>query len=286
MTIRNCFAASLLFCFLTITAAAQGTGNRTQVLTGFIPLPEQKLQEGYVRVFDNTSMFGWKGTVMINDGKLHFTGRVAETPFYFLGFRAAPWNIVSATDTARPEGTMTPLFDGKTLNGWTIRGNAQAVVEEGTIKLTNGSGSLESSGKYADFVLQLEYKTDKVVNSGVFFRCIPGQVMNGYECQILNNPPDSDYRSYIGTDTGGLFRRQIGRNVGARDGEWNYLTISARGPRMATWVNGIQVTDWTDERTPHENPRNGLRTEAGTIQFQGHDAGTEIWFRNIRIKEL
>ena len=285
MTIRNSLTVSLLFCLLTAVATAQGTGSRTQILIGFIPLPEQKLQEGYVRVYDNASTFGWKGTVMLNDRKLHFTGRVAETPFYFLGFRAVPWNIVSATDTAKPEG-MTPIFDGKTLNGWTLRGDAKAVVENGAIKLTSGLGSLESDGKYGDFVLQLEYKTDKVVNSGVFFRCIPEQVMNGYECQILNNPSDDDYKSSIGTDTGGLFRRQTGRNVGPKDGEWNYLTISARGPQMATWVNGIQVTDWTDERMSHENPRNGLRTEAGTIQFQGHDPETEIWFRNIRIREL
>ena len=110
--------------------------------------------------------------------------------------------------------------------------------------------------------------------------------MNGYECQILNNPGAKDYESFIGTDTGGIFRRQVGRNVGPKDGEWNYLTIAAKGARMATWVNGIQVTDFEDERAPHNNPRNGKRTEAGTIQFQGHDEGTEILFRNIRIREL
>ena len=286
MTIRNCFIASLLFCLLTAVAVAQGTGSRTPIFTGFIPMSEQHLQEGYVRVFDNVTTYGWKGNAMINDRKLHFTGRVADTPFYYLGYSVIPRQMMAGTDTARPAGRMTPLFDGETLNGWTIRGNAEAVVENGTIKLTKGSGSLEHEGTFGDFVLQLEYKTDKVVNSGVFFRCIPGQTMNGYECQILNNPGDNDYRNFIGTDTGGIFRRQIGRNVGPKDGEWNYLTISARGPRMATWVNGIQVTDWTDERAPHENPRNGLRVEAGTIQFQGHDAGTEIWFRNIRILEL
>ena len=288
MTIRNCFIASLLFCFLTAVVVAQGTGNRTVILTGFIPIPEQKLQEGYVRIFDNTSMFGWRGNPrdsFINNGQLHFTGRVADTPFYFLGFSAVPWNIMSGTDTARPEGVMTPLFDGETLSGWTIRGDVQVVVENGAIKLTGGTGSLESDKEYGDFVLQLEYKTDKVVNSGVFFRCIPGQVMNGYECQILNNPSDRDSQGNIGAGTGGIFRRQIGRNVGPKDGEWNYLTIAARGPRMATWVNGIQVTDWTDERASHENPRNGLRTKAGTIQLQGHDPETEIWFRNIRIWE-
>ena len=286
MVIRNCFLTSLSFCLLAAVAVAQGTGNRTPILAGFIPMPEQKLQEGYVRVFDNTTMFGWKGNTMINDGKLHFTGRVVDTPFFFLGYSVVPRQIMSGSDTARPAGTPTPLFDGKTLNGWTIRGDVRATIENETIKLTGGPGSLESAGKYGDFILQLEYRTNKVVNSGVFFRCIPEQTMNGYECQILNNPPDKDYQSFIGTDTGGIFRRQIGRNVGPKDGEWNYLTISARGPRMATWVNGIQVTNWTDERVPHENPRNGLRTEAGTVQFQGHDADTEIWFRNIRIVEL
>jgi len=299
MTIRNCFAASLLFCVLTAIAVAQGTGERTPILTGFVPMPEQKLQEGFVRVFDNTSTFGWKGANIGTDGKLHFTGRIAETPFFFLGFDDIPLSVtlsavlftVSAEDMVKPAGTLTPIFDGETLNGWVIRSRDEdvrvaAVVENGTIKLTGGPGSLEYEGKYGDFLLQLEYRTDKVVNSGVFFRCIPGEMMNGYECQILNNPGDRDYQSFIGTDTGGIFRRQIGRNVGPKDGEWNYLTIVARGSKMSTWVNGIQVTDWMDEREPHENPRNGLRVEPGTIQFQGHDRGTEIWFRNIRIREL
>jgi len=301
MTIRNCFTASLLFCLLTAVVAAQGTpGGRTPILTGFVPVPEQKLQEGYVRVFDNISTFGWGENATIGtDGKLHFTGKIADTPFFYLGFDDIPSSVVSTTssvvsaeDMVKPSGTMIPIFDGETLNGWTIRYRdpedirVAVVVENGTIKLTGGPGSLESVGKYGDFILQLEYRTDRRVNSGVFFRSIPGEVMNGYECQIFNVPGDRDYESFIGTDTGGIFRRQVGRNVGPQDGEWNYLTIVARGPRMSTWVNGIQVTDWTDEREPHANPRNGLRLEAGTIQFQGHDRGTEIWFRNIRILEL
>jgi hypothetical protein len=286
MPLRHCFAASLFFCLFAALLIAQGTpGGRTQVFTGFLPLSERQLQEGFIRPFDNVTTFGWQGNARINDRRLNFTGAVAHTPFFFLGFDAVPWNIFSGTDTVRPEG-MTPIFDGKTLTGWTIRGNVEATAGDGIMFLKGGSGSLESEGRYGDFVLQLEYRTDKVVNSGVFFRCIPGQTMNGYECQILNNPGENDYKNFIGTDTGGLFRRQVGRNVGPKDGEWNYLTIAAKGARMATWVNGIQVTDWTDERPPHQNPRNGRRTEAGTIQFQGHDPGTESWFRNIRIREL
>jgi hypothetical protein len=52
------------------------------------------------------------------------------------------------------------------------------------------------------------------------------------------------------------------------------------------WVNGYQVTDWTDERQPHKNPRNGLRLEKGTLQIQGHDPTTDLSFRNLRAREL
>jgi hypothetical protein len=55
---------------------------------------------------------------------------------------------------------------------------------------------------------------------------------------------------------------------------------------MAAWVNGIQVSDWTDTRKPHTNPRNGLRTDPGTLQIQGHDPTTDLSFRKLRIQEV
>ena len=51
-------------------------------------------------------------------------------------------------------------------------------------------------------------------------------------------------------------------------------------------VNGYQVTDWTDHRPPHDNPRSGLRLEPGTISLQAHDPTTNLRFRNLRIAEL
>jgi hypothetical protein len=319
MFIRTC----LLFCLLTAIAFAplaisQGTpGGKTEIITGFTPLNVTELQLGTVRLFDGFSTYGWKenADLKVENGRLYFPRDVVyvndDTPVWF--FDRTVWRTNIDTDPPAAPGqvlprvecataftispnsvfVMKPLFDGKTLDGWTIRGSAEAEVKDGVIRLTKGSGSLESEGKYGDFILQLEFFTPvrpegKGVNSGVFFRCMPGEVkaMDGYECQILNKPGENDYKSFIGTDTGGIFRRQVGRNVGPKDGEWTYLTIAARGKRMATWVNGIQVTDWTDERNPHENPRNGCRVEAGTIQFQGHDPETEILFRNIRVREL
>ena len=72
----------------------------------------------------------------------------------------------------------------------------------------------------------------------------------------------------------------------AKDGEWFTLTVLAHGNHFATWVNGVQVVDWTDERPRSDNARTGCRLEAGHISIQGHDPTTDLSFRNIRIAEL
>ena len=70
------------------------------------------------------------------------------------------------------------------------------------------------------------------------------------------------------------------------DLQWFHKTLIADGAHTAAWVNGIQVSDWTDEREPDENPRKGLRTAPGTIMIQGHDPTTNISFRNLQITVL
>jgi hypothetical protein len=76
------------------------------------------------------------------------------------------------------------------------------------------------------------------------------------------------------------------RKAVARDQEWFTMTVVARGRHIATWVNGIQQVDWTDNRPADKNPRKGYRGEAGPISIQGHDPTTDLSFRNIRIGVL
>jgi hypothetical protein len=64
------------------------------------------------------------------------------------------------------------------------------------------------------------------------------------------------------------------------------MTVVADGRHIATWVNGVQTVDWTDNRPPKDNARNGCRLEKGAISLQGHDPTTDIDFRNLRIAEL
>jgi hypothetical protein len=55
---------------------------------------------------------------------------------------------------------------------------------------------------------------------------------------------------------------------------------------MAVWVNGYQVSDWTDARPEKESGREGKRLAGGAIAIQGHDATTDFLFRKIGAVEL
>jgi hypothetical protein len=189
----------------------------------------------------------------------------------------------------RPLGA-TSLFNGRDLSGWKtypVMKSRFTVDDQGNLNVQDGRGQLETDGSYGDFVLQLQCRTEAPrLNSGIFFRCIPRDEMMGYECQIHNGFLDGDRRKPEDCGTGGIFRRQDARYVVADDLEWFYLTLVADGPHMAAWVDGCQVSDWTDDREPHENPRKGLRLEPGTIMIQGHDPTTNLSFRGLSLAEM
>ena len=189
----------------------------------------------------------------------------------------------------KPRGTER-IFNGRDLSGWKTypeMASKFTVTAAGEINVRDGRGQLETEASYGDFVLQLECIAHaEKLNSGIFFRCIPGDTMMGYECQIQNGFENGDRTQPEDCGTGGIFRRQDARYVVADDLDWFWLTLIADGPHMAAWVDGYQVSDWTDEREPDENPRKGLRLEPGTIMIQGHDPTTNLSFRNLRIAPL
>ena len=189
----------------------------------------------------------------------------------------------------RPLGSSS-IFNGQDLTGWVEYPEMDSefsVDASGHLFVENGRGQLETESSYADFVLQLECLTHAPnLNSGIFFRCIPGDTMMGYESQIHNGMKDNNPLTPEDHGTGGIFRRQSARRVVAADQQWFYNTIIADGDHFAVWVNGYQVSNWRDDRAPDENPRRGLRTQAGTIMIQGHDPTTQISFRNLNILEL
>jgi hypothetical protein len=207
----------------------------------------------------------------------------------FIGLQWRRGKIEFRNVKLKPLGTKS-LFNGKDLSGWNLFPELASVITvtpEGWMNVKGGRGTLETERSYDDFTLQLEvFVNGEGLNSGIFFRCIPGEVMNGYEAQIHNGYRDGDRTRPVDCGTGGIFRRQDARKVLADDFTWFPMTVHACDRHMAAWVNGVQVSDWTDTRPPHPNPRSGLRLEAGTIQIQGHDPTTDLSFRDLRIAEI
>ena len=185
---------------------------------------------------------------------------------------------------------LTQLFNRKDLTGWDDSQKLASsfdVTPDGDLKIISGRGQLESKVTFADFVLQASCRTNAPgLNSGIFFRSIPGAFTDGYESQIQNQFVDDDPRKPLDCGTGGIFRRTTARKINAADQQWFTKTIVAVGPHISVWVNGYQVTDWTDKRKPNLNPRRGLRLDPGSIILQGHDPTTDILFGRIDAREL
>ncbi len=189
----------------------------------------------------------------------------------------------------RPLG-LKPIFNGKDLTGWKEipdRKSVYSVTPEGWLNVKNGNGDLQSEGAYGDFVFQLDIISNGThLNSGVFFRALKGQFWSGYESQIRNQWQGDDRTKPVDFGTGGIYNRQPARRVVSTDREWFTKTIIAHGPHLATWINGIQVADFTDTRAPNDNARQGYRAKPGVLSLQGHDPTTDLSFRNLRLAEF
>ena len=160
------------------------------------------------------------------------------------------------------------------------------INEDGDLHVKGGLAQLETNDSYGNFFLLAQYKIeDPTTNSGLFFRCIPGDKLMGYECQVNNAFKDSRL-SPADCGTGGIFRRQDARVVAGEDGQWSTVLLHAYGNKIGAWVNGLAVSDWEDTRKIDENPRRGRRDEAGTIMIQAHDPKTDLLFRGMRIAEI
>ncbi|MEM9411095.1 MAG: DUF1080 domain-containing protein [Planctomycetota bacterium] len=183
-----------------------------------------------------------------------------------------------------------PLWSEQGLSSWTTKSKMQSefqLSQRGILSVKGGRGQIETKQTYRDFVFTSHIRTNQSgLNSGVFFRCIPGDLMNGYESQIQNEVVNDNPTQPRDCGTGGIFRRFNARYVNSKDEAWFSKTIIADGATIGIWVNGLQVTDWTDQRKPHPNPRKGRRLDAGTIIFQGHDPTTDLSFKNAQIREL
>ena len=206
--------------------------------------------------------------------------------------------------TAADDVAGKPLFDGKTLEGWTQRGGAAKYrVENGEIvgtSVPNTSNSFLCTDRdYGDFVLELEFKVAPNLNSGVQIRSqcfdepkkltidgkaktIPAGRVHGYQVEI--DPSDRAWSAGIYDEGRRGWLNDLKDNEPARkafkQGDWNHFRVECRGDSIKTWLNGVPAADLKDSMTPQ-----------GFIALQVHGVGDstdprEVRWRNVRIREL
>jgi hypothetical protein len=234
---------------------------------------------------------GDKITIWLNDRELYTFTDPQPLPAGRIALQHNEGAVAFRNVLARPLGLGSLLpadrAPGNELTQWIQYPQMAGSIDwdaEGNLHVRGGKKQLETKAHFADFALLAQVKTaGPQQNSGIFFRCIPGEEMNGYECQINNDAKDDNRVFPADCGTGGFFRRQDARLLMADHDTWFSLLLIAVGRNMAAYVDGIQVSDWQDTRSPDANPRRGLRLEAGSVMLQGHDETTDVKFKAIDI---
>ena len=177
---------------------------------------------------------------------------------------------VARVAAAPQSGSWTSLFDGNSLKGWNIVGDANWTASEGVIHADRGAGFLVTPVAYGDFQMTLEFWVSEDANSGVFIRCSDPKTIadtNAYEINIFDRRPDQSYR------TGGIVNVAKPASVVMTGGKWNTFDITARGTRLTVILNGARLVD-VDDASYARGPV-ALQYGAGTVRF-----------RNVRIRTL
>lgn len=201
-------------------------------------------------------------------------------------------NLACVSAEESSEEGFSPLFDGKTLNGWTnpYKWGISEVVD-GEIHLTGDKKFfLVTEKTYGDFIFEGEVLLPEgQANSGFMFRAHaePGKVF-GYQSEVDGDPKrkwsgglyDEARRMWFISPIKGdkaneeAFRKRAG-DAFLRN-EWNMFRITCKGHKITIEVNGVITTDIEDDVD-----------SSGVLGMQHHgEKGKTYKFRNLRIKEL
>ncbi len=144
------------------------------------------------------------------------------------------------------------------------------------------NGSL-ANHDFKNFELSVDVMTKPKANSGVYFHTewqAEGWPAKGYEVQVNNSHSDPKR-------TAGLYGIKNNFDAVAKDDTWFTLFIRVEGRHITASVDGKVITDFTEPEgwTPPANFA-GRRVAHGTFALQGHDPGSEIHYRNLKVHLL
>lgn len=202
----------------------------------------------------------------------------------------------------------TPLFDGKSLDGWwgcgtedpakwkaltaealarkradslsDIRAHWQAI--DGELRNDGNGLYLTSEREFGDIELRLEYRTEARADSGIYLRGCP-------QVQIWDWTDPAKFERGGDKGSGGLWNNSPGApgkdpltRADRPFGEWNQVRVIQVGARTWVWLNdqpvvvGAVMENYFDRKRP--------LPARGPIQLQTH--GGKITWRNVEVREI
>ena len=205
------------------------------------------------------------------------------------------------------------LWDGKTTEGWkgariSTFPSKGWVIDNGILKVLKSGGGESTNGgdivtirKYKNFILKVDFKITEGANSGIKYFVNPdlnkgeGSAI-GCEFQILDDEKHPDAKLGVkGNRTLGSLYDLIPASADKpfiKSG-FNTATVVVIDNKVQHWLNGVKIVEYERNNqmwnalvaySKYANWPNFGNAAEGNILLQDH--GDEVWFKNVKIKEL
>jgi len=179
--------------------------------------------------------------------------------------------IFTAISHAEP----VAIFDGKTLDGWEVKGSdvwtAKAGVLSGTSNEKKQGSIVWTEKEYGDFVFETEFKFEGKIDSGIFLRHEKDQIQIGISGSLKRDMTASPYIPSKGYPVEAKGVAEL-----LKEGEWNTMKITVKGNVYSVELNGKHVMDYTSETATDKGPI-GIQMHAGVKMI--------VEYRNITLEE-
>ncbi len=188
---------------------------------------------------------------------------------------------------AESEDGFVQIFDGKTFNGWKT-----AEEHPDTWKIVDGA--LVAHGErchifyvgddkpFKNFDLKVDVMTAPHSNGGIYFhtKYQPSDWPRaGFECQV-NNTHD-DWKK-----TASLYDVVNIAQSPAQDNKWWTQEIIVRGKNVTVLIDGKKIFEYNEPPGAQPGSTFQRKLDEGTFALQGHDPGSIVRYKNIRVKRL
>lgn len=170
------------------------------------------------------------------------------------------------------------LFNGKDLDGWTIKGKAGWKVENGILIGEGNRGHIYCGPELTNLEVKGMFRLVDLgggSNSGLYFRANPPKdnpdgFPIGYEAQICHNQEaHTGWLWKPGTPTGKATA------LLTKDNEWFEMRVKAEGTHIQIWVKDQLVMTYDDDEF-----------KSGRFAIQCHNAGMRIEAKDLYYRAL